>query len=99
MTYLSNIPTKDLEIELTNRKNQKGSEEIQKSKDHLNLILKHRNVLRQFLQHDRTSCAIAVNNAYHPEHGGADCCLCCLDDLDENSIDVDIVVSIKLSKI
>ncbi len=99
---LSSISDKELRQELQCRETQRKEVERQQRKKMTELVIEHREVLKKFMTHGRSSCEGGLshrNQRYHPNHGGAECNLCCLEDLYKGEDDIEIMVSITLHKI
>jgi len=77
---------------------QEAEEARQARSEMVSFVLKHKDVLLQFINHSRGSCGSRINSGYHPEHGGADCHRCCLDKLYQRD-DIQITVEVQLSHV
>ena len=95
---LAHIPMGNLLKEIDRREIIEKNKEIERRRDLLKLVVTNREVLKLFMDHSRNSCKDHGNFYYHPEHGGADCDLCCLEKLTIDDTDVNISIDIKLSK-
>ena len=95
---LEGITDTDLMAELERRRL------VQKEQDRIaritknSLIVKHRDVLISLLTHDRNSCETLNNAGYHRYHGVAYCSLCALKELQTWDDDIDVTLSLTLTK-
>ncbi len=98
---LNQLSDELLAAELERRKQAREAQKRADRKAKVTLVLEHRDTLVKLMTHSRRSCVEgrSVNSSYHPEHGCAECNLCALLDLDEWEEDVQIDVSISLSRV
>lgn len=96
---LKDVSIKDLQSELHRREVEAALVKQEMRAQRLVLFLAARPDLLLLLKHDRTSCATSDNSGFHPHHGGAECARCALAALTEEDTDVDIVLSLTLTKI
>lgn len=91
----------ELQAELDLRKSKRDELAKVERLERIKLFVKHRDVLTQFMTHDRSSCKDGEysNCGFHPEHGGANCNLCCLEDLEEWEDDIEVSIDIRLTRI
>lgn len=82
----------EIERELEQRRHTRRVEMLRK-------VLKCRPQLLELMTHDRTSCATCANTYYHPEHGGAGCNKCCLEQLTVEDTDIEIAIDIRLRRV
>ena len=82
-------------------KETKTEQDRLKRVEKIKLAIKHRDVLKLFMKHCRTSCdnGKQFNAFYHPKHNNAECNLCCFENLEEWDDDIEIDVDITLRRI
>lgn len=96
---IRNFSSEELEAELKRRQEEEAELDRQLRLSRVALAIRHRSVLEDFMEHDRMSCSNTDNSGYHPEHGGADCSLCALRDLESWQDDVEITVEVRLRRV
>ena len=68
MNQLRDISTDDLKKEIQIRENILKYKEQKQQQILIDSIIKHRHILKQFMQHDRNSCKKLNNDFYNPIH-------------------------------
>jgi hypothetical protein len=99
MLRLKDVSDSDLRKELERRKKKLQKEKEIVEYAFFQKVIQFKDVLKSFMKHDRLSCGSKSNSSYHPSHGGAECHLCCLDDLTiEDFGEIDVTIDIKLNQ-
>ena len=96
---IKELSDEELLQEVSRRKQELENEWKKRRLEKVKLFVEHKEVLLKLLTHDRTSCQNHDNDCYHREHGGAECNKCCLEGLHESDDNIDINLSLSLTKV